>query len=64
MKKSKEKHLQDIKNITSIKVKDICKRLSIDEKNMYNLRTSEANIKLVKDTLIQELEECIKNIKD
>lgn len=61
---SKEKHLQDIKNITAIKVKDICKRLSIDEKNMYNLRTSEANIKLVKDTLIQELEECIKNIKD
>lgn len=61
---SKEKHLQDIKNITAIKVKDICKRLSIDEKNMYNLKTSEANIKLVKDTLIQELEECIKNIKD
>lgn len=61
---SKEKHLQDIKNITAIKVKDICKRLSIDEKNMYNLRTSETNIKLVKDTLIQELEECIKNIKD
>lgn len=61
---SKEKHLQDIKNITSIKVKEICKKLSIDEKNMYNLRTSEANIKLVKDTLIQELEECIKNIKD
>ena len=61
---SKEKHLQDIKNITAIKVKDICKRLSIDEKNMYNLRTSENNIKLVKDTLIQELEECIKNIKD
>ena len=61
---SKEKHLQDIKNITAIKVKDICKRLSIDEKNMYKQRTSEANIKLVKDTLIQELEECIKNIKD
>lgn len=61
---SKEKHLQDIKNITAIKVKDICKRLSIHEKNMYNLRTSEANIKLVKDTLIQELEECIKKIKD
>lgn len=61
---SKEKYLQDIKAITSIKVKDICKRLSIDEKNMYNLKTSEANIKLIKDTLIQELEECIKKIKD
>lgn len=61
---NKEKHLQDIKNITAIKVKDICKRLSIDEKNMYNMKTSEANIKLVKDTLIQELEECIKKIKD
>lgn len=61
---NKEKHLQDIKNITAIKVKDICKKLSIDEKNMYNMKTSEANIKLVKDTLIQELEECIKKIKD
>ena len=61
---SKEKHLQDIKELTSIKVVDICKKLSINEKNMYNMTTTEANIKLVKDTLIQELEECIKKIKD
>lgn len=61
---SKEKHLQDIKNLTAIKVKDICKRLSIDEYNLYKLKTSEANIKLVKDTMIQELEKCIKGIKE
>lgn len=60
---SKEKHLADIKNITSIKVKGICEKLGINEKNLYRLKTSESNTKLVKDTLIEELKECIAAIE-
>lgn len=60
---SKEKDLQDIKKITSINVKNICKKVNVDEYNLYNLKASPIKIKLVKDTLINELKGCIGEIE-
>lgn len=59
-----EKDLNDIKKITSITVKGICNKLEINEKNMYNLRTSASNVRLIKDTLIYELEKVINEVKN
>ena len=59
----KEKYLDDIKRINSIKTKKICSQLNINEKNMYNLRTTKENIKKVRDELIKELSQVIKEVE-
>lgn len=63
-KKIMEMDLNDIKKITSITVKKVCSELGINEKNMYNLRTSTKNVRLVKMNLIKELERVIGEIKN
>ena len=57
------KDLEDIKKITSITVKKVCTQLNVNEKNLYNLKTTKENIKKVKDTLMHELMFTIEDIK-
>lgn len=59
----KEKYLEDIKRINSIKTKSICSQLNINEKNMYNLRTTKENVKKVRDELIKELKQVIQEVE-
>ena len=61
---NKAKDLENIKKITSITVKSICTRLRINEKNLYNLKTSEKNVRLVKNELIKELKDEIRKAED
>jgi tetrahydromethanopterin S-methyltransferase subunit A len=61
--KTKQQELDDIKRLTSIKVSDICKRENINKENLYHSRTSIENIRLIKQELIKELKECIKEIE-
>ncbi len=58
-----KKDLEDIKKITSVTVKQVCKELRVNEKNMYNLRTTKENVKKVKFQLIKELKEIIQKIE-
>lgn len=60
---SKEKYLNDIKRLSSIKVKSICDELNINEKNVYRMLTSEKNIKLVRDKFIEDLKAVIEEIE-
>lgn len=60
---SKEKYLNDIKRLSSIKVKPICDELNINEKNVYRMLTSEKNIKLVRDKFVEELKAVIEEIE-
>lgn len=60
---SKEKDLNDIKKISSIKVKTICDELNVDDCNLYKLKVSEEKTKLVKEEFVSRLKKCIEEIE-
>ena len=62
-KDTMQQDLDDIKRITSVTVKKICQELGINEKNMYNLRTTKSNVKKVKNKLINDLKGIINEIQ-
>lgn len=59
----KKKCLDDIKKLSSITIKGICYELNINDKNFYNLRTSKAKTKLVRDTYIKKIKDALESIE-
>ena len=59
----KEKYLNDIKKISKVNIRDVARELKINLPNTYNLKTSEENIKKVRDEYIRRLERVIKEVK-
>lgn len=54
---SKEKDLKYIKGFSQISISGICKELKIDRGNILNGKSSEKNIKLVREKLQEKIKE-------
>lgn len=60
---NKEKDLQFIKNYSKISISSICKQLNVDRSNLLKNRSSAEKIALVKNEIIKQIEEIIKEAK-